>query len=645
MKIIKLHIVFCLLLQLSLIAQPETFKINTSSEATLLQTLSQINTFENLNPDSALFNYETLLESLQSYVGESKESFNYRFYYAKILNKISFIQMMYKSNFKEVIQKSNSARNLLDILLPEADTEMRVELIRAELGINNLNLGKVYERRGYFLNAIDYYITANKIFEGLRNNELKARCLLYIGSVNDCIGDYFKAQEYYFQSLGLIEPFGLSNTLGEVLYHIGLNYFELDIQDSALYYLNKSKSVFLLTSNKHGQAVSMYYMGMAYSNEEKFYNSNKALSYFSQSLSLFKSVGDSFYISDIYSSLSKLHINLKNYDIAENFALNALQIANNLNSIYLKCYPYKHLSSIHVCKGDTAKAFEYQLIYKMMLDSLYGGDNGKICIEASVKESLFNFNKKLLNEKAESQKKIILILIVGIILTIALSIIILIILKKNSDIKNKIKLRDSLLEGEEKERQRIGQELHDGVCSELSAIKMNLEILKNNYNSNGNFDKIINSINETNETIRLISHNLNSIILVKFGLLAAVHNLCEKFYDIKLFQLKTEVASEITQPLSDTKAATLYRIIQEIFNNIIKHSKATEVFFKLIQIDNKLFILIKDNGIGFSSNPNEHKNSLGLENIRSRVSLLNGTINIVSNINKGTEIQIEIPFD
>ncbi len=407
------------------------------------------------NPDSVLNTLNRLIDSTFYLHNGKTEEFYYRLSFAKILNKISYIELICKKDNEKASDTSKKLKEILDSLLAETDSIKQVNQIITEIGISNLVMCKVSENKGFYDEAIRYYFAAKKNFNKINNSTL----------------------------------------------------------------------------------------------------------------------------------------------------------------------------------------FENICIYFNM------GENSTFFQDSTAVETIQNFNKKLINEKAESQKKIILILIVGIILTIALSIIILIILKKNSDNKNRIKLRDSLLEGEEKERQRIGQELHDGVCSELSAIKMNLEILKNNDNCNGNFDKIINSINETNETIRLISHNLNSIMLVKFGFLAAVHNLCEKFYDIKLFQLKKEIAPEITLPLSESQTATIYRIIQELFNNIIKHSKATEVIFKMKQIENTLFILIKDNGIGFSSNTNENKNSLGLENIKTRVSLLNGTINILSKINKDTDIQIEIPFD
>jgi len=284
-------------------------------------------------------------------------------------------------------------------------------------------------------------------------------------------------------------------------------------------------------------------------------------------------------------------------------------------------------------------------MYKENIDYLYGGENNKVCIEASVKESLFSFSNEIQKEKELFQKKIIFILIGVIILIIVFAVILYKVNKKNIENINKIRIRDSLLLGEEKERQRIGKELHDGVCSDLTAVKMNLEMLKSGpLETIEKFEKISIQLKETNDSIRDISHNLNSIMLTKFGLNTAIQQLCEKIKEFNKIKITTDITPKFVTQLSKSIETNIYRIVQELFNNIIKHAKATEVFCGLYQMGKIIKIEIRDIGVGFDKNIKFEKNCVGLNNIKYRVDLLGGKLSIESEINRGAIFIIEIPL-
>lgn len=190
---------------------------------------------------------------------------------------------------------------------------------------------------------------------------------------------------------------------------------------------------------------------------------------------------------------------------------------------------------------------------------------------------------------------------------------------------------NGLLEGEEKERKRIAQELHDGIASDLSAIKMNIAFL-NQGNKNGNEEEILAQLSQTIDKscvqIREISHNLSPSSITNFGLVIAVKNFCckvENLYNIKINFTCT--GEEIN--LKSSAETHIYRIIQELVNNIVKHAEAT-LATVAIQFQNPyITVLVSDNGIGFSSA--EVSKGIGLSNIESRIRFLDAVCKRVSN--------------
>ena len=202
------------------------------------------------------------------------------------------------------------------------------------------------------------------------------------------------------------------------------------------------------------------------------------------------------------------------------------------------------------------------------------------------------------------------------------------------------KLR-GLFEGEEKERKRIAEELHDGIAGDLSAIKFNLAHLnqKNKDESNAEIlNELWQIIDKSCAQIREISHNLSPTAITNDGLSVAVENYCNKIehiYQIKVIYIFTGEKLNI----GCTSETHIYRIIQELLNNIVKHSGASLAQVTMQNHENHLLISVKDNGKGFSSTA--LSNGIGLSNIDSRIRFLEADIQRESNEN-GTVFNIII---
>ena len=202
----------------------------------------------------------------------------------------------------------------------------------------------------------------------------------------------------------------------------------------------------------------------------------------------------------------------------------------------------------------------------------------------------------------------------------------------------------SVIDGEESERQRLSRELHDGIGQSLIALKLRLESLLYIENDKIRENIIIlkDQVDGTVDEIRRISNNLMPSVLEVFGITLAMKNLCTETGEHSGINIIFECHGDLE--VMNTKLKTyIYRIGQEAFTNIVKHSAATEVKLHLSRNNDVITLQISDNGKGFIPEKAAMERGNGLYNMRERVTLLQGTFNIRSVINEGTEIIINLP--
>ncbi len=206
--------------------------------------------------------------------------------------------------------------------------------------------------------------------------------------------------------------------------------------------------------------------------------------------------------------------------------------------------------------------------------------------------------------------------------------------------QKEIEVMQAMINGEEAERKRIARDLHDGIGSRLSALKMQMKnslINQNNDFENNNFYEMLdNSIIE----LRQIAFNLMPETLIKLGLELALKDLCHSLESEKttiVFQ-----SSKIDDTISQTNQIAIFRIIQELINNALKHAKCSEIIIDCNQNGTIFLITVEDNGIGLNVKSIENFSGLGLKNIKNRIDLLNGKLEIKNAKTSGTIINIEL---
>ena len=207
----------------------------------------------------------------------------------------------------------------------------------------------------------------------------------------------------------------------------------------------------------------------------------------------------------------------------------------------------------------------------------------------------------------------------------------------------------SLLEGQETERKRLAQEIHDGLGPLLSTIRLNIESISSHEKLDQQIQqrlgRVESLVNEVTQDMRDISHALMPSAIVDFGLTTALENLCKKANESE--NIKIDFFSKnIADRLDEQTELGLFRIGQELLNNALKYSKAENIHVQLIRHPDNLVLTVEDDGIGFDLKKTTERTDkgIGLRNIETRVQLLNGTYDIETSPNNGVFTTIEIPL-
>ena len=261
--------------------------------------------------------------------------------------------------------------------------------------------------------------------------------------------------------------------------------------------------------------------------------------------------------------------------------------------------------------------------------------------EENLKLNLANAQKDLsiLEEKQTNQR--LFIAFVFLVLLTLLGLGFFAWRNQKAKLKKEREVFKALVVGQEKERIRIAKELHDGLGQMLSVTRLNVNALESSIDKEdavllqNSLSLIDNAVTE----VRNISHALMPSALIEVGLVAAINQLTEKVNDAGQINVAFNHQS-FSEKLSQTAEISLYRITQEVVNNMIKHAKANNICIHLSSKNKSVAIHISDDGIGFDKQMIHSFKGIGWKNIASRAQQLNGHLEIDSTPGKGTEIKL-----
>lgn len=522
-----------------------------------------------------------------------------------------------------------------------------------------INSANSYHFKGDYETATKLYLKGIPIFEKLKDSNAVSQSYQNLTGLYANIKNY-KLEEVYLKKAIQYSRSSNKEQLGLLYGDFGLFYVRKNDFKQALYYFKKTEALAKQDSSKALAFFSQRNLGEYYRLSGDY---KRAIPYYEKALALRTALNDAFQEADLLYILGGLYLNEKNYQKALSFAQQSLELSKKISAREIIYRSQKRLAAVYYALKQPDKAYHLLEQSYTLRDTVFDENHMK---QISLIQTQFETEKKdkaIANQQAQLKKNEVELLkrktttalaIAAIIALTFLSLGIWLFFHQRQKFKNKeivalqqqqeITKLESLIDGEEKERRRIAQELHDGINGDLSAIKFRiLGIDESNLSDEDkeNLTTTVEMIDQSCAQVRSISHNLMPASIIDFGLVETVQQYCSKIGSAHPLELDFQYFGN--QAVLPKKAETvIYRIIQELINNIIKHSEATTALVQMNFHENELSIAVEDNGVGFD--PKTAKNGLGLKNIESRIQLLKATLDIDSN-QKGTSFQINIDLN
>lgn len=515
------------------------------------------------------------------------------------------------------------------------------------------NTGTSYQYLSDYENAVECYQKGLELFDSMGNKAFSAQASDVLQVLYTSLKQYEKAKTFGKIAIDEFRKQDQSKLLAYSLTNLGVVYGTISQYDTALVLYAEALEItqkindeVLMTAIELNLA-DIYLWQNRFAESKKHYESALYLSRKNKLPDSESRALRGFSYHTMYAG---------NHPQSLLFAKEALSVSSNNQLQNENILNLDQLASLAYLQQDPGKARGYEREAGRIRDSLL---NEQILKNTINTEKRFELDKKNNLLKVQDvqlrQKNIINILLITAIL--AISVLSLIgyryfrVRKKMQEQKireleteKQLMATQSLLKGQEEERSRIAKDLHDGLGGLLSGVKLQLGAMKGNLilsEQDGiTFNRVLTNLEESIGEMRRVAHNMMPETLLKFGLPQALEDYCEGLSRQQQFSIQCDFRG-LQERLEHSTELVLYRIVQELINNAVKHSGATTILVQIIRHDKEqLNLTVEDNGIGFDVN-REYTNSAGLRNIISRVKYLNGKMDIQSEPGKGTSVYIE----
>lgn len=518
----------------------------------------------------------------------------------------------------------------------------------AAIGQINRAIGNALCNEYNFDTGIPYLMKSSENF--LKAKEYKALSKSYnnLSLAYHDFGDYVKGIEYANLALKTVNENPNSTNPNFKWYaynNLGINYDDSKQYEKAI---ESHLNALPFAINASDSSYSYNNLGNTYKKLKQYEQSEK---YFTLSLKHSSDYEDVYHFATLYSNLMDIERLVKNYPKAEKYvdSANFYALKSNSPEKLIDFYYYTYLLKNET--KDYQSATEFLNKHVTLKDSLLNAEKAKIVYDYQIKYETEKKEKQIAETKLLSkQKNVWLILLAG-------SIIIGLGIFRNYSVKSKLKQQQLSLENEllkeqthskiQEQRLEISRDLHDSLGAQLTFINSILDGLKNastklddtiksKINTLSDFSE--NSITELKNTLWVLNSKEIYLDDLKTKILNFIKNASEAKEDIK-FNFNFDVSENFN--LNSKQAVNLFRAVQEIINNSLKYANATEIKIEVFQNDKNLNLKIADNGKGFDYEKEKNK-SFGLQNIKTRIESINGTMNLKTETGQGTVYTIQL---
>jgi two-component system, NarL family, sensor kinase len=560
------------------------------------------------------------------------------------------------------------------------------------------HIGSSYLIEEVFAEALKYYTEALAKANASGNISQMADINNNIGVANRRIGNFKKALVHFHEALAYDEYLGNEKKMANTLGNVGLLYLNLENAEKAKSFSRRALDIFSAAGDSTGMASAYNNLSSIYSTAGDY---GTALEYLSRAIALSEANHNHYNLCISHQSVGKIQLARRQPEDAIRSYTTSLELAEKINQSYHSIAAQLGIAQALLMQEATAPALDITLqameqarelnslsliiechqtfsqIYRKLGDYHQSLLHYEQFVEArerlvnqNVIHQLYDFELDILNranqlQQLELESKELAIskrnaLLVFTILVFVLILGGLYLLYLNYSKDQRVKLQQTIIrltekkshaavEAEIQERKRIGQELHDGLGQLLSVAGLHISVLQQKKEMPESrrlelLDAAMQSVDEAFMEVRNISHNLAPSLLSERGLEGALKNLADQVNQSKKLHMEFETFG-LNGKLNSLVENTLFRAIQEILNNTIKHSSASALHIQIAQGTHEITLMAEDNGSGFEMEKVRQSPGHGLTQMKSRIENLNGSIHVDSSPARGTIISIVIPLN
>ncbi len=617
----------------SLLKVLKTSKEDTS-KAMLLLTLASL--YETNNQDSSdyyLQKGKILSEALKFDKGI--------YYYYQQGTVLSYTKGNYSQALDESYKGLAMARKLKDS-------------IKVITMLNNLGIISAY--LGNFKDQLDYALQVKDAAESVKDSSILSGVYHSLANCYYSLGQYRKSVEAAIHSVYLNNVFSEKNMyINRVYATLAQSYDGLKMADSAMFFYNIAIKESVRLNDKYAEGSIYGYQCNLYASLHNFGDMLKAAE---KSVALSRELQSrQMMASSLYNLAYAQFFNNSSKESYKNIneAL-SIAIADSLNDELKNCYTV--LSYIAAREGDYITSITAKEKADSMADALL---NEKVLKSTADLEKKYETEKKdsqIKLQKAEIQRKRAFnYILTGSVITL---LIVSLLTYRNYTQKQKFQQQrineletekkltatEAVLKGEEQERTRLAKDLHDGLGGMLSGIKYSFQTMKGNLimtpDNAQAFERSMDMLDSSIKEMRRVAHNMMPEALVKFGLNTALKDFCNDINQSGALQVNYQSIGMENALLEQSISIAIYRIVQELINNTMKHAAAKTAIVQVSKANNEISITVEDDGKGFSPLILQGTKGIGWSNIQSRVEYLKGKLDVQSEPGRGTSVHIEL---
>lgn len=610
--------------------------VSDTQKVYLLGDISFAYRFE--NADSAV-HYAALSRQIADLVGDSAAV-------ARSLNDEGII-LTTLNQYKRAIK--NYARALA--IREELGDSVRMGALHSKLGV-------VYQKQGEYSSAIEHQLQALRLFQALGIQGYVAVCQNNVAILHLNMGQLKRSLDMHQEALNTREMLGDRHGQAASLGNIANVFLSMGDTANASENYRRAVAVFEELNDPEAVSTNLHNWATCFQHSDP----ERALNMLHRALDIRRELKDGKMLASTYSALASTLMGINRTDEALPYLWSALTHARRSDVLVEQLNVYEQLALYYRSKSNADSTYYYlsqvQEIKDRTFDEDLRGDFAELQTkyETEQKEAriaLLAEQNKVSDLKVRQKRTQLWLLAVAFLAFLVVASFGYFRYRSRQQARLAAEvLRErevglkAVISATESERERIARDLHDGVGQQLSALKMGWQKfisevgVAEKQNQNADAHKLGAALDDACSNVREISHRMMPRSLSQYGLIPAVEDMLSKSLDLTDIQYQFEHFGVDNLRFSAEIELNLYRVIQELISNILKHAKATEVSVQIYSANNQLIVMVHDNGSGFDRK--KQGDGIGIKNIEGRLNTVKGTIHFERQGGTNATIRIDL---